>query len=237
MVRTPPEQKAKIICYGIPEGTTEQDLIEGINRVLEIVTQNTSKLMLKFTDNNNRTPPERTILLLKREAIQSSGTGSCHIIPRPAEPVHIAKPFMRAKTMLQMPADRDTQAYSKNDNKAVKMGILNDTRICKRKQTVHQLPKPAVTKPVKAQYHMHGSLCLSSNVTLIENTKPTKRFNKTSKSNNTQQKTSPLLEECLSNPSELGGGERFVQARPRESCNVDVTSENAQWITAFEESF
>ncbi|GIY13586.1 retrovirus-related Pol polyprotein from type-1 retrotransposable element R2 [Caerostris darwini] len=67
MVRTPPEQKAKIICYGIPEGTTEQDLIEGINRALEIVTQNT-KLVKTFTDNNNRT--HAIILLLKREAIQ-----------------------------------------------------------------------------------------------------------------------------------------------------------------------
>ncbi|GIX74556.1 hypothetical protein CDAR_312781 [Caerostris darwini] len=28
--RTPPEQKAKIICYGIQEGTTEQDLIEAL---------------------------------------------------------------------------------------------------------------------------------------------------------------------------------------------------------------
>ncbi|GIY46824.1 hypothetical protein CDAR_101351 [Caerostris darwini] len=110
MVRTPPEQKAKIICYGIPEGTTEQDLIEGINRVLEIVTQNT-KLVKTFTDNNNRT--HAIILLLKREAIQLLRRGRIFLDLQSCT----VKPFYEIRRCYKCQQTGHTSLQCKNDTK------------------------------------------------------------------------------------------------------------------------
>ncbi|GIY38518.1 hypothetical protein CDAR_617391 [Caerostris darwini] len=125
MVRTPPEQKAKIICYGIPEGTTEQDLIEGINRILEIVTQNT-KLVKTFTDNNNRT--HAIILLLKREAIQLLRRGRIFLDLQSCT----VKPFYEIKRCYKCQQTGHTSLQCKNDTKCGKCGESHDTRICKK---------------------------------------------------------------------------------------------------------
>ncbi|GIX74900.1 hypothetical protein CDAR_30901 [Caerostris darwini] len=125
MVRTPPEQKAKIICYGIPEGTTEQDLIEGINRVLEIVTQNT-KLVKTFTDNNNRT--HVIILLLKREAIQLLRRGRIFLDLQSCT----VKPFYEIKRCYKCQQTGHTSLQCKNDTKCGKCGESHNTRICKK---------------------------------------------------------------------------------------------------------
>ncbi|GIY30622.1 hypothetical protein CDAR_461271 [Caerostris darwini] len=180
MVRTPPEQKAKIICYGIPEGTTEQDLIEGINRVLEIVTQNT-KLVKTFTDNNNRT--HAIILLLKREAIQLLRRGRIFLDLQSCT----VKPFYEIKRCYKCQQTGHTSLQCKNDTKCGKCGESHDTRICKKetKQCINcQNSNKTQKTTFSTDHYAFDNKCHSYRKilnSLRDSTRP-------AKSNNTQQK-------------------------------------------------
>ncbi|GIY81816.1 hypothetical protein CDAR_42801 [Caerostris darwini] len=180
MVRTPPEQKAKIICYGIPEGTTEQDLIEGINRVLEIVTQNT-KLVKTFTDNNNRT--HAIILLLKREAIQLLRRGRIFLDLQSCT----VKPFYEIKRCYKCQQTGHTSLQCKNDTKCGKCGESHDARICKKetKQCINcQNSNKTQKTTFSTDHYAFDNKCHSYRKilnSLRDSTRP-------AKSNNTQQK-------------------------------------------------
>ncbi|GIY13506.1 hypothetical protein CDAR_507871 [Caerostris darwini] len=180
MVRTPPEQKAKVICYGIPEGTTEQDLIEGINRVLEIVTQNT-KLVKTFTDNNNRT--HAIILLLKREAIQLLRRGRIFLDLQSCT----VKPFYEIKRCYICQQTGHTSLQCKNDTKCGKCGESHDTRTCKKdtKQCINcQNSNKTQKTTFSMDHYAFDNKCHSYRKilnSLRDSTRP-------AKSNNTQQK-------------------------------------------------
>ncbi|GIX84558.1 hypothetical protein CEXT_620901 [Caerostris extrusa] len=183
-VRTPPEQKAKIICYGIPEGTTEQDLIDSIDRVLELETKDT-KLVKTFTDNNNRT--HAIILLLKREAIQLLRRGRIFLDLQSC----IVKPFYELKRCYKCQQIDHTSLQCKNNTTCGKCGESHDTRTCKKesKQCINcQNSNKTQKTTFSTDHYAFDNKCNIYRKTLNslrDSTRP-------AKSNNTQQKQ-PLI--------------------------------------------